>query len=1229
MLTQETPKALRITLASPETIRAWSCGEVTQPLTLNYLTLKPEREGLLSEQIFGPVASWTCACGKYKRVRTPGFRCDVCNVEITDRSVRRERMGHIELAAPVAHPWFAKKTPSTLGLLLDLSPRKLGTVLSYATFLVLKIDDEQRTRLLAVPPDGGNEREADLFSTFASLRVGDLLEAPVYAGLSVLYGKAFCAESGAKAIRQRLLALNLDALAQELRGIIARNDQRKTKAIKRLQVVEALRASGVEPTWMILSVLPVLPPDLRPLVPMDGGRFASADLNTLYERILHRNHRLQQFLATGAPEIILNNERRLLQASVEALFDNGHQPKPVLGPQRQPLKSLTDMISGKQGRFRKNLLGKRVDYSGRSVIVGDPMLSLPQCGLPTKICLELFKPFLVRKLIERNFAATPRAAKRMIERPRLRPTALWDLLEEVMFEKVVLLNRAPSLHRLSIQAFEAKRVEGNAIHLHPLVCSAFNADFDGDQMAVHLPLSDDAQHEARSLMLSTRNLRNAATGEPSISVSQEMVLGLFYLTQDRPSRKRAGRVFSDAIEARIALEHGVIDLHTPIYVRVDDAVIHETTDRVTDRPKHRRIATTVGRLIFNDIVPDELRYRNDAMTKEALKLLVAKSLDRLGAERTAQFADALKRLGFTYATKSGISFAISDIEVPPEKQSLLARADAGAQAIEEDYRAGMITRDERYRQLIVHWTQATEQISRQVETCLNPWGSLATIIKSGATKAKFQQIRQLSGIRGLMARPSGEIIEIPIRGNYLEGLSVREAFVAASGARNGFMGRSLNTATTGYLTRKLVEAGMEVWITMVDCGTTDGLLITAEESRQAGLSSMHSRIHGRVLAEPVAGHAAGVLIDTEIAHAFIKNGVSAVRVRSVLCCQAPYGVCRHCYGSDLATGMVVSTAMAVGVIAGQSIGEPGTQLSMKAFHSGGIANAQGDIRQGLPRVIELFEARTPRPAVSLARCSGTVATEVDDEHGTTVVHIVPSDRGREDAWQCSVSATQKLAVEPGQWVEIGTPLALGALDLQDVLNVLGCEATARYLINEVQHVFRGTGVAIHDKHLECIVRQMLRYVQVGDTGDTTLLPGAIIDRFQFFSHNLQVWAQGGQPATARPVVFGLTKTVLHTSSWIAAASFQETSRVLMQAVLRGDRDPLIGLKERVVTGLRLPGGRPFPCAAGTIQLPTQAPAARPQMRQPREEAAQKKREEPAPKRLRVSGVTYDEMGIGG
>jgi DNA-directed RNA polymerase subunit beta' len=1166
----DTIAGLRISLASPEQIRAWSFGQVTKPGTINYLTNKPEKDGLFCERIFGPVEDWTCACKKYRHERTPGFVCDHCGVEIAPSRVRRERMGHIELVVPVVHSWLARGVPSILATLLDLSPRHLASVLAYSGYLVTEVNEEMRgeeAQLL----DERNETERELHHLLTGLTPGTFLSEEDYRELTLLYGDCFHAQTGAEAIRTQLNALDLDRLSTSLRLMIGEDTGNQKKAMKRLHIVEAFRSSGTSPSWAVLDVIPVLPPDLRPLVHLGGGRLAASDLNTLYERVLHRNARVKKFIERGAPDAILNYEKRLLQDACDALFDNARRKRPLAGSRGQPLKSLTDVLKGKQGRFRRNLLGKRVDYSGRSVICVGLDLRLHECGLPKKVALELFKPFVIRKLLDRHLARTPRHAKRLVER---RSPLVWDQLAECMHEKVVLLNRAPTLHRLSIQAFEAKLVEGDAIRLHPLVCSAFNADFDGDQMAVHLPLSDEAQAEARRLMLSVRNLRSPAAGDPAISLSQEIVLGCFYLTEDRPSPKQAGRVFADANEARMAYDQGIIDLHTRITVRVPDKLIHDAPPPAPpSSPRRGRIETTVGRLIFNELLPEGLRYRNYAMTKECLKQLVAESLVSGGEDATAHLADAIKQLGYHYATRSGTSFGMSDMREPPEKQALVAEGQARSQEIHALFQEGTITQEERDLQVIALWTELTEQISTKLVEHLDPFGTLSTIIKSGCTKAKFQQIRQLSGIRGLMADPSGRIIPIPVLGNYLRGLQTWEIFIAASGARKGFMDRSLNTAQSGYLTRKLVEVGMEVWTTQDDCGTQDGWLITNEESQALGLPDLRSRVVGRVLAEPVAHLPAGTLLDEQQVEALLSTGVTAMRVRSPFTCEAEYGICCHCYGRDLSTGKMVKRGVAVGVIAGQSIGEPGTQLTMRTFHSGGIANAQGDITQGLPRVSELFEARVPKGAALLAEAEGTIQIEKRADTGKTVIRIAgngssepPTDQRKE----YEMAPGQALLVKDGQAVDIGTPLTTGARNPRQILDLQGREATARYLINEVQRVYRSTGVYINDKHIEVIVRQMLRYVLIADVGDTALLPGGLIDRFSLAKANGEILVQGGEPALARPTLLGLTKTALHTSSWVAAASFQETSKVLINAAIWGKVDSLKGYKERIVLGARIP-----------------------------------------------------------
>jgi DNA-directed RNA polymerase subunit beta' len=1176
---------LRLSLASPEQIRSWSYGEVTEPETIDCRTRQPVRNGLFCERIFGPTRDWTCFCGKYKRARTPGFVCEVCGVEIAPATVRRERMGHIELAAPVTHPWFARYAPSIIAVLLDLTPHQLAAILAYACQVVLAIDEPRRAQVLAHPLNDYRKYNCDAgtLGQLAALGVGDVLLDAAYRQLSGQFGDLFRAGSGAAAIRERLSSLDLDALAVQLRQQITPGGEPRKKVMRRLQVVEWFRASGVDPAWMVLTAIPVGPPELRPLVPLDGGRFATSDLNVLYERVIHRNRRVKRFLELGAPEVMLNNEKRLLQDACDALFDNGHASlhrHPLKGSYGQPLKSLTDTISGKRGRLRRNLLGKRVDYSGRSVIVGDPSLRLHQCGLPTAICLELFKPFLIHKLLQRNVARSAREAKRMVERARGGHRALWDLLEEVMHEKVVLLNRAPTLHRLSIQAFEAVRVEGLAIRLHPLVCSAFNADFDGDQMAVHLPLSEEAQEEARALLLSTRNLRSPATGEPTISMSQEMVLGLFYLTQDRPSRAPGGRIFADATEARAALESGIIDLHTQIVVRLDEPLLYDAPGHACAPAPRRRVTTTAGRLIFHEALPGALGFRNYEMTKERLKQLVAECLRACGDEATVRLADTLKTLGFHFATLSGISFALSDIQVPAEKHIIQERAEREEQEVKALYGSGMITDQERDQQIIAIWIRATEEISTCLEAHLDPWGSLATIIKSGATKAKFQQIRQLAGIRGLMVKPNGQIIPIPVKGNYLQGQTIGETFTAASGARKGFNDRSRSTSKTGHLTRKLVEAAVEVWVSCADCGTGQGLLITHAESLALGLPDMRSRLIGRVLAEavPEAGLQQGTLLGEDEAERLVRCGVQELRVRSPLTCASPYGICQRCYGLDLATGELVRRGSAVGIIAAQSIGEPGTQLTMRTFHSGGIAGAQGDITQGLPRVEELFEVKTPARRAVLSEIGGTVEIEDHDTTGGCLVRVLDEEScgaGRKAAGACevrsyTVTAGARLLVKHGERIAAGTPLIAGAIDPRDLLAALGREAVARYLVGEVQRVFRGTGVYLHDKHVEVVVRQMLRFVAVIDGGDGPFVPGEIADRFAVEEANARLLSEGGAPALARPVVLGLTACALLSRSWLAAASFQSTSRVLTRAAIRGQRDDLKGHKVSVILAKPIP-----------------------------------------------------------
>jgi DNA-directed RNA polymerase subunit beta' len=1381
--------AIRISLASPEQIRGWSYGEVTKPETINYRTLKPEKDGLFCERIFGPTKDWECYCGKYKRVRFKGIVCDKCGVEVARSKVRRERMGHIELASPVSHIWYFKGTPSRIGLLLDLSPRNLERILYFALYVVTHIDEEARQQELmrldeellnleqnlddrvvervdSLKEQRENEiedarnrisvdtreieahREQELESsrraeseTLARLRAAmnapaeediaydltdrtivkqgdivlpkhidlleriaettrndiaenarreietlredsereaeqlrlnyqgqidsvqtqlesqrvdrrqrleqqrrdleglkkmDLLQENRYRELREAFGShVFRAGMGAEAVRELISSLDLDKLAADLRHEIGSTvGQRRKKATKRLKVVEAFRKSNTSPEWMILTVLPVLPPDLRPMVQLDGGRFATSDLNDLYRRVINRNNRLKRLLELGAPEIIIRNEKRMLQEACDALIDNGRRGRAVAGSGNHKLKSLSDMLKGKQGRFRQNLLGKRVDYSGRSVIVVGPDLKLHQCGLPKKMALELFKPFVMRKLVEQNFAHNIKSAKRFVE--RVKPE-VWDVLEEVIKDHPVLLNRAPTLHRLGIQAFEAVLVEGSAIQLHPLVCSAFNADFDGDQMAVHVPLSDKAQDEARQFMLSTRNLLSPATGEPSIGASQDMVLGCYYLTQDRPGKKGEGHVFTDTTEAMLAYQQGVIDLQARIKVRLGETDVYDMPPpaKATMHANGKAVETTVGRIILNEALPERLRFKNYAMKKENLRQIIADCFKEYGRAKTAELADEIKRLGFSYATKAGVTIAISDVKVPEGKQDELAKADAKIAELEEQYREGLITENERYQQTVDAWNEATENVTKMVQSSLDPYGSIYTIATSGATKAKFQQIRQLSGMRGLMASPSGKIIDIPIRGNFREGLSVLEYFISSHGARKGLADTALRTAESGYLTRRLIDVAQDVIVTEEDCGTTEGILITDEDSKEMMLPDMHTRLVGRVLAEAIPGFdfEVGDELTDDMVDLIVNAGIPAVRVRSVLGCLARRGVCRKCYGRDLAANALVRLGGAVGIIAAQSIGEPGTQLTMRTFHTGGIAGAQGDITQGLPRVEELFEARVPKDKAEISEIDGVVEIVKDENTAARTIRVVstnvffdeyplpagselrvgdqehvlkdqtiatmPAEDGNEpvpvqartegealinaegmltirfeerDERSYAVPAARNIVVNPGQKISAGTPITGGQRDPQDVLRIQGREAVQMYLVKEVQRVYRNTGVYINDKHIEVIIRQMLRRVKVDEPGDTEMLPNDLVDRFDYADTNARVLAEGGEPATAQTVLLGVTKASLNTDSWLAAASFQETTRVLTEAAIESETDHLVGLKENVIIGKLIPAG---------------------------------------------------------
>ncbi len=1068
------------------------------------------------------------------------------------------------------------------------------------------------------------------------LKKMDLLQENRYRELKENFSGVFRAGMGAEAVRELIASIDLEKLSGDLRHEISSTvGQRRKKATKRLKVVEAFRKSNTSPEWMILTVLPVLPPDLRPMVQLDGGRFATSDLNDLYRRVINRNNRLKRLLELGAPEIIIRNEKRMLQEACDALIDNGRRGRAVAGSGNHKLKSLSDMLKGKQGRFRQNLLGKRVDYSGRSVIVVGPELKLHQCGLPKRMALELFKPFVMRKLVEQNFAHNIKSAKRFVE--RVKPE-VWDVLEEVIKNHPVLLNRAPTLHRLGIQAFEAVLVEGSAIQLHPLVCSAFNADFDGDQMAVHVPLSDKAQDEARQFMMSTRNLLSPAHGEPSIGASQDMVLGCFYLTQERPDKKGEGRIFTDTTEALLALQHGVIDLQAPIKVRlnVTDVYNEPPPEKSVIQPNGKPVRTTVGRIIFNEALPERIRFKNYAMKKENLKQIIAECFKEYGRVKTTELADEIKRLGFYYATRAGTTIAISDVKVPAGKLEELAKADAKIVELEEQYRDGLITDNEKYKQTVDAWNEATDNVTKMVEATLDPFGSIYTIAKSGATKAKFQQIRQLSGMRGLMASPSGKIIAIPIRGNFREGLSVLEYFISSHGARKGLADTALRTAESGYLTRRLIDVAQDVIVTEEDCGTTEGLLITEFDSIDMGLENIRSRLSGRVLAETVPGleHIeVGDELTDETIDEIVSAGTKAVRIRSVLSCLAKRGICRKCYGRDLAANALVRMGAATGIVAAQSIGEPGTQLTMRTFHTGGIANAQQDITQGLPRVEELFEARVPKDKAEISEIDGVVEIIKDEATPARTVRVVstnvffdeyplpngsqvlvndhdrvqkeqiiammPAEKGAEpvpviartegdviinaegplsirfeerEERSYPIPAARNIIVRNDQKIQAGTPITSGQRDPQDVLRIQGREAVQLYLVKEVQRVYRNTGVYINDKHIEVIIRQMLRRVKVDDPGDTEMLPNDLVDRFVYADTNARVLAEGGEPATAQTVLLGVTKASLNTDSFLAAASFQETTRVLTEAAIEAQTDHLVGLKENVIIGKLIPAG---------------------------------------------------------
>ena len=1141
--------SIKIGLASPEKIREWSRGEVKKPETINYRTLKPERDGLFCERIFGPQKDWECHCGKYKRIRYKGIVCDRCGVEVTRSKVRRERMGHIELAAPVSHIWYFKGIPSRMGLILDMSPRVLEKILYFASYVVL---DPGQTPLSKKQPLTEKEYR-------------DSLEK---------FGPKFRAEMGAEAIKELLMEIDLDQLSKELRAELEETTgQKRIRTIKRLEVVESFRLSSNRPEWMIMDVVPVIPPELRPMVQLDGGGFATSDLNDLYRRVINRNNRLKRLLDLGAPDIIVRNEKRMLQEAVDALIDNGRRGRPVTGPGNRPLKSLSDMLKGKQGRFRQNLLGKRVDYSGRSVIVVGPDLKIFQCGLPKEMALELFKPFVMKKLVNDGLAHNIKSAKRMVERVR---NEIWDVLEEVIKEHPVLLNRAPTLHRLGIQAFEPVLVEGRALKLHPLVCTAYNADFDGDQMAVHVPLSAEAQAEARFLMLSANNLLKPQDGKPVTVPTQDMVLGSYYLTIEKPGEPGEGKVFESPEEAIMAYDNGFLGLHAPIKVRMKKLVDGKYRYKIVD--------ATAGRLIFNEAIPQDLGFvdRSDPekefdlevtflVDRKALGRIIDKSIRIHGTTETAIILDKIKALGFKYSTKGAITISVSDMVIPEVKQHYLKETEERIENIVKQYKRGLISDEERYNSVIAAWTETVENITQALMANLDRFNPVYMMAHSGA-RGNVNQIRQLAGMRGLMADTSGKTIEIPIKANFREGLNVLEYFISTHGARKGLADTALRTADSGYLTRRLVDVSQDVIVREMDCGTRKGIVVSDIKDGTEVIESLEERITGRYAAEtvvhPETGEVlieVGKMIKENVASKIVKAGIKKVKIRSVLTCHSEYGVCGKCYGANLATGEDCNVGEAVGIIAAQSIGEPGTQLTMRTFHTGGVAG--DDITQGLPRVEELFEARKPKGLAIISEIAGTV--KISETKKKREV-IITSEDG--ESRNYLIPYGSRIKVSDGDVVEAGDELTEGSVNPHDILKIKGVNGVQSYLLSEVQRVYRLQGVDINDKHIEVIVKQMLRKVKVEDAGDTNLLPGSLVDIFDFDEENAKAIAEGKRPAEAKRTLLGITKASLATESFLSAASFQETTRVLTEAAIKGKVDPLVGLKENVIIGKLIPAG---------------------------------------------------------
>ena len=1286
--------AIRISIASPEQILNWSHGEVTKPETINYRTLRPEKDGLFCERLFGPTKDWECFCGKYKRIRYRGVVCDRCGVEVTRSKVRRERMGHIRLAAPVAHIWFSKTTPSRLGLLLDLSPRNLERVIYFAQHIIVSVDEEARQQAIEEQQaingveleklntvaeerqrelrqkldslnglEGDPSERAESFSVqmeidavedqlakeqlqlqeqlqasideLDDLRVHELIAESRHRELKEHYGEVFQASMGAEAILAILRTIDLEALREQLvYEMRSTSGQRRKKAIKRLAVVEAFRKSGNRVSDMVLTVLPVLPPELRPMVQLDGGRFATSDLNDLYRRVINRNNRLKRLMDLGAPEIIIRNEKRMLQEAVDALIDNGRRGRPIQGSHNHKLKSLSDLLRGKQGRFRQNLLGKRVDYSGRSVIVVGPELKMDQCGLPKRMALELFKPFVMHRLVVLGIAPNIKSAKRMVERAR---PEVWDILEDVIRDRPVLLNRAPTLHRLGIQAFMPVLIEGNAIQIHPLVCSAFNADFDGDQMAVHVPLSRMAVQEARVAMLSTHNMLSPASGEPLVAPTLDMVMGCYYLTEIQEGAKGEGSKYYDFDEARMAYAADLVGLRARILISNIPGC-------------EESVETTLGRLIFDEILPPSLGFKNHLMDRGAIKDLTAELYRNLGNDETADVLDRIKRLGFHYATTSGITIAINDIQVSPKKGAILAEAEGLVSNYEEQYLLGLMSEEERYNLAVEAWTRASDQTEALVRDEISNYGGIAVMAVSG-TKGNISQIKQMAGMRGLMTNPKGRIIDLPIKSSFREGLTALEYFISTHGARKGLADTALRTADSGYLTRRLVDVSQEVIALEEDCDTYDAFWVPYRPDDPSG-ASLAGRILGRMAATPIAHPETGEIladrneeINEAIAQQIVEAGLTEVPVRSPLICEVHRGVCRMCYGRLPATGNLIELGQAAGIVAAQSIGEPGTQLTMRTFHTGGVAGI--DITSGLPRVEELFEARVPKGAALLADIDGLVSL-VSDEEGRTLrvvsreefredyalpedsqvlvedgeyvepgmilAHLAVPLAGQEGSTEASdstlagegeatssgevvanfgghivlgpdtisivwedveerehlIPASARILVNDGDWIKAGDALTAGPLNPHDILHIRGKDELQRYLVDQVQQVYRSQGVSIHDKHIEIILKQMLRRVQVESIGDSDYIPGQMVDKFAFQEKNAKVLAEGGEPATAKPVFLGVTRASLLTDSFLAAASFQETTRVLTQAAVSGAHDWLLGLKENVIIGRLIP-----------------------------------------------------------